>query len=270
MYLDHWGIARSPFGVDLDVAGFYASPAHEEAQARIEFLVSTRRRLGVLLGPTGIGKTLSLYVAAGQLRRTGKVAVLVDALGASVREVLWQLAGQLGTGPRDDDDAARLWRRIASRVKENRFQNIETVMLVDDAGHAGPDLVTQLVRLARLDPSPDSRWTMILTALQPQAARWNASLRELIDLRIDIEPWDESDTIGYVQSSLVDAGRLEPAFTDEAIALLHELSGGVPRQVARLADFALLAGAGAELELIDAETIRAAHAEITWTAAVLV
>lgn len=268
MYLRHWEIDRSPFRVELDVAGFYPSPTHEEAQARIEFLVSASRRLGVLLGPSGVGKSLTLRVAASKLQWTGNVVALVDALGSSTRELLWQLATQLGTAPRDDEDTARLWRRVADRVRENRLQKIETVLLVDDAGHAGPDLLTHLVRLARLDPTPGSRWTMVLAALQPQAARWSAELRQLIDLRIDLLPWDEADTIGYVQSALVDAGRLEPAFTDDALAELHLLSGGVPRQVARLADFALLAGAGAELDLIDVETVRGAHAEIEWTAAV--
>ena len=59
------------------------------------------------------------------------------------------------------------------------------------------------------------------------------------------------DTVGYVQTALVDAGRFEPLFDERALARLHELSEGVPRRVARLADGALLAGAAAGLEMID-------------------
>ena len=40
-------------------------------------------------------------------------------------------------------------------------------------------------------------------------------LRELVDLRIDLRAWVAEDTVGYVQTALVDAGRIEPLFEDE-------------------------------------------------------
>jgi type II secretory pathway predicted ATPase ExeA len=152
-------------------------------------------------------------------------------------------------------------------VVENRLQQVDTVLLVDEAGQAGPDLVTQLVRLGRLDPAPSARWSIVLAAEPAQAARWNESLRSLVDLRIDLVPWSSEDTIGYVQTALVEAGRLEPLFDDAALAALYDLTGGVARQVARLADFALLAGAAAKLDSIDVATIEAAHDEIAWPTA---
>ena len=141
-------------------------------------------------------------------------------------------------------------------------------MLVDDAGQAGPDLLTQFARLARLDTTPAARWTIVLAAEPAQAARWNETLRSAVDLRIELGPWMAEDTIGYVQTALVEAGRLEPVFDEDALRALHELSGGVPRQVARLADYALLAGAAARVDTIDAAMIEAAYDEIAWPAAV--
>ena len=48
---------------------------------------------------------------------------------------------------------------------------------------------------------------------------------------------------------------------------LHEIAGGVPRQVTRLADYALLAGAAAGVETIDAGIVEAASEEIAWPTA---
>jgi general secretion pathway protein A len=64
--------------------------------------------------------------------------------------------------------------------------------------------------------------------------------------------------------SLLEAGRMEPLFEDDALAALHRLTQGVPRQVVRLADFALLAAAVAGRATIDAVTVEAAHEEISW------
>src|SRR6478735_873860 len=266
--LKHWGLERSPFCSTPGVGQFYPTAGHNEALARIEYLVDGRRRLGALLGDSGVGKSLVLRVAAAQLAKKGRTAVLVDGLGASTREFLWQVACGLGTTPREDADVAWLWRQIADRVAENRVRQADTVLLVDDAGQAGPDLVTQFLRLARLDVTPTARWTIVLAAEPGQAVRWNESLRSLFDLRIDVVSWSVEDTIGYLQTGLVEAGRLEPLFDDGALEALHEIACGVPRQVARLADYALLAGAAAGVETIDAGIVEAASEEIAWPAAV--
>jgi general secretion pathway protein A len=262
--LEFWGLERWPFRGTVAASQFYPTAGHNEALARIEYLVESRRRLGALLGEPGVGKSLVLKVAAEQLARKGAAAVVVDALGATTRELLWDIACGLRTAPREDADVSWLWRQIADRVVENRMQQVATVVLVDDAGQAGPDVMTQLVRLTRLDTTPAARWTLVLAAEQAQAARWSDSLRAAVDLRIELAPWSAEDTVGYVQTALVDVGRMEPVFDDAALRALHELSAGVPRQVARLADYALLAGAAANVENIDAATIEAAYDEIAW------
>ena len=162
----------------------------------------------MVLGESGVGKSLALRAAARRMQRKGYVVVTTSLLGATVREVLRQVATGLGTTPRDDADAARLWRLIADRVTENRLQQANTVLLVDDAGQAGPDVIMQIVRLARLDVTPAARWTIVLAAATCEAARWNESIRELVDLRIDVSPWIEEDTIGYVQGGTRGCGAI--------------------------------------------------------------
>lgn len=262
--LAHWEFTHWPFASVPPANQFYPTPGNQEALARIEYLVDARRRLGVLLGEAGVGKSLTLHEAARRLRRQGHAEVFVDALGITTRELLWQIAGGLGAAPREDADMAHLWRHVADRLAENRLQRVATVLLVDDAGQAGPDVMIQLARLARLDASPVARWTIVLATEPTQAARWIESLRDVVDLRIDLPPWSAADSIGFVQTALVDAGRTEPLFDDDALLLLHELSGGVPRRLARLADFAMLAAAAAGLERIDRAVVAATHDELTW------
>lgn len=268
MHLVHWQLDESPFHTVLDPNAYYPSVSHDEALARLEYLVDARRRLGVLLGPGGSGKSLMLRVAKARLERKGAAVVVVDAVGTGVRELLAQAACSLGTAPPDGTDLAHLWRRLADHIAENRLQATSTVLMIDDADQAEAEVTQQLVRLARLDVSPGARWTIVLTAKPADAARWNETLRGLVDLRIDLEPWTKTDTIGYLQNSLVEAGRVDPVFDHDALAAIYELSGGVPRDVIRLADLALLAGAAAEAESIDAATVHAAYDETSWNVTV--
>jgi type II secretory pathway predicted ATPase ExeA len=262
--LVHWGLTRWPFRGTPAATQLYPTAGLTEALARIDYLADSRRRVAALIAEAGVGKSVTLKAAARQIERRGDSAVLVDATAVSSRELAWLVAYGLGAAPPEDADVAKVWRLIADRVAENRMQQKHTVLFIDEAGLAGPDLVAQFVRLARLDPSPLGRWTMVLAAELEQAARWTATLRNLVDLRIDLVPWSAEDTVGYVQMSLFDAGRTEPLFDDDALVVLHQLTQGVPRQIERLADFALLAGAAAGLSSIDAATVEAAHEELSW------
>jgi general secretion pathway protein A len=178
--------------------------------------------------------------------------------------MFWQIAVGLQTAPPTDADASRLWRMIADRLAENRLQELSTVLLVDDAGESGADQHAQLIRLSRVETSPAARWTMLLATEIGQAATWRVGLRELIDLRIDVEAWEVADTIGFVQHALLEAGCLSPLFDESALRALHELSGGLPRQVCRMAEFALLAGAAAGATEVDTDLVRSAAEEISW------
>jgi general secretion pathway protein A len=262
--LKHWGFERWPFRGTKKAENFYPTAGNGEVLARIEFLVESRRRLAALLGDTGVGKSLLLQTAARKLSRHGRAVAVVDVAGASAREFLWSVAAGLAASPSTEFDNARLWRQIADRISENRLQQINTVLLVDDAGQAGPDVMGQVLRMLRLDNSPAARWTIVLTAEPTQAARWSPALRELVDLRIDLPPWAVEDTVGYVQTALVDAGRFEPLFEEQALARLHGLAEGVPRRVARLADGALLAGAAAGLSMIDEAVVESVDEELAW------
>jgi general secretion pathway protein A len=260
--LKHWGFERWPFRGSA--AEFYPTAGNAEALSRIDYLVASGRLHGALLGEAGIGKSLVLQAAVRRLSRQRNTVVLVDAMGATTREFLWKIAAGLGAAPAEDGEVARLWRQIADRISENRMQQIGTVLLVDDAGQAGPDVMTQIVRLLRIDASPVARWSLVLAAERAQVARWPAALRELIDLRIELRPWEPEDTIGYVQTALVDAGRIEPLFDDAALARLHDLAAGVPRRVMKLAECALLAGANSGMDNIDLALVEAADEELAW------
>lgn len=274
MYLQHWGLQHSPFAT---TAIGSACVTHEhgpapyptgplvESTARADYLVAQRRRLGVLVGGRGWGKTTALASIAAEQRRGGAQAVVIDAVGLTGRELLWRVAEGLDSAPDGADTQMRLWRRIEDRLAENRWQDRATLLVIDDAEELGPDSQQQLIRLARLEPDPTSRWTLLLSTTPKSLERLSSPLLHLVDLRIDLARWSADDTIGYLQTALVDAGRYEPIFTDAALDRLQELTQGVPRHVARLADFALLAGAGQQADEIDAALIEQAFAETKWS-----
>lgn len=262
MYRTHWGLRESPFRSCLDPRFFFQSPTHEEALARLQFLVGENRRLGLLLGGPGSGKSMVLEVLSRQLRRAGAQVANINLLGVDPHEFLWLVAAELGASPNQHEELGRLWRMTSDRIAENRYQQLETVILLDDADETSSEVLDQVARLALCDTSPNARLTIVLAGNVSEVGRLGNRLLELAELRIDIEPWEQRDTVDYLVSSLAAAGRKAPAFHDAAMHRLHQLCEGVPRRVNQLANLALLAGAGRGLSQIDADTVDSAYQEL--------
>jgi len=262
MYQTHWGLEKPPFPSGLDPTLFFEGASQRESLARLRFLLAHRRRLGLVLGAAGLGKSLLTTFFAQQCRLAGHAVAQVDLWGLSTREFFWQLGNKLRAAVRTEDDMLRLFRQLTDRLHENKLQGQQTVLLLDDLDQAGSDLQNQVQRLMRTEAAHGGWLTLVATANPTQLGRLGQGLLELVDLRIDLEPWDELDTIGYLQMALLEAGAERPLFDDEALTALHRASAGVPRAVNRLADFALLAGSSNSQAMIEAATIQEASEAI--------
>ncbi|HID75281.1 MAG TPA: AAA family ATPase [Planctomycetaceae bacterium] len=262
MYQAYWGLREMPFSGRAEWRWFYCSPTHEEALARLQFLVEQRRRVGLLLGASGSGKSLMLELFAGQLRSQGRPVVKMNLTGVGGDELLWLVALQLGIAPAAQLPRYALWQQLTDRLAEYRYQGLESVLLADDADAARTESLTTLLRLVEEQSGPESTLVVVLAARPDRAARIGPALLERAELRIDLEPWEEADTARFVQQVQAEAGRAESVFDHGALRRLHELAEGVPRRIRQLADLSLAAGAGRRLERIDAETVESVYHEL--------
>lgn len=262
MYESHWGLQESPFRGQTDARHFYCSPTHEEALARLEFLIENRRRLGLVVGLPGSGKTMLLKVLARRLSMNGVPVSRVNLVSLDPCTMLWELATQLGCHLPRDQALFRVRQSITDCITANRYQQLPTVMLLDDVDEATPEVLTHLLRLIRHEPSVESNLTIVLAADSRAETCLGRRILELVELRSELECWGPDDTVSYLRSSLQRAGTARPLFADEAASRLHELTRGVPRQVSNLAEMALVAGAGQHLERIDADTVESAYNEL--------
>ena len=88
MYARHWGLVDIPFQSTVDRRWFYEGPSHEEALARLLFLVEQHRRLGLLIGAAGTGKTMLLSVLQRSAAQAQTEVVDVNVAGRSGNEVV--------------------------------------------------------------------------------------------------------------------------------------------------------------------------------------
>lgn len=262
MYLAHWQLREAPYRNAIDPRYFFQSLTHEEALARLQFLIDGRHRAGLLLGDSGTGKSLVLEVLAGQLARHGQRVAKFSLVGLDKTELLSRLAASWGLNPQPGDSACDLWRMLLDTIAVQNLEGHGSVILLDDADEATPEVLAQVLRVAQTDVATNPAATLILAARPARVTHLGNRLLELADLRVDILPWNVDDTQHYLEHGLARAGRHALTFTPEAIALLAELSQGVPRNTVQLAELSLVAAAGQELAAVDAATILGVYQEL--------
>lgn len=261
MYASYWGLQRSPFIHNFNPEWFVLTPQHEEALARLSFVVEQNRQVAVMTGPAGAGKTLVLHLFAGQVDRAQRRAVTVDVAGLNSTELTRELACGLQLDNALDSTDGRVWRSIADSIEGWSHSGIQTVLLLDNLDQAEPDCRLAVQRLTGLRSHAARPLVLIAAIRQPTTAssHW---LDDAIDLVVELEPLSAEETAGFVTELLARAGRRTELFTSEALRILHDVTGGVPGRICRLADLCLLAAMGRDQSFVDAGLVGAAAEEL--------
>jgi type II secretory pathway predicted ATPase ExeA len=245
----------------------FRSEKHEEALARLHYLVEQQHRVGLVLGEPGSGKSLLLSVFAASCRRERATVVRQNLTAVDGDEFPGLLASGLGITATAEHGNSRIWRAVADRLVENCYQKRPTVVLLDDAGIASDEVLQQVIRLIHLDGSRPVPLTVVLAAEPRRLQQIPELLRDRAGLRIELQPWEAAETGDFIAAYVAEAAECSAVFSQEAVRRVQELTQGVPARVQRLVDLALLAASVDGVDAIDVDTVDAVCDQLTLGAA---
>ena len=138
--------------------------------------------------------------------------------------------------------------------------------MVDEAHLLDADQLEELRLLTGSEM--DSRSFACLLVGQPTLRRRIklgafAALDQRIGLRYAMPGMDPAETAAYIGHHLKLAGRADTLFSDDAVALIHQVSRGLPRAVNNLAVQSLVAAFADNKAIVDESSARAAVTEVT-------
>lgn len=211
--------------VEPDRTGLYPVATQQRVLTALERDVAAGLHLLCVTGPPGSGKSAVLR-ALQQGYKPGQVGfmetptpgrLLVDVARA------WQLNAM-------DDDESLLRRQLVMRLTMAAKHHKPIIQIVDDADSLSSDDIDLLMHFF-----PPGHATLVLAgAADPEA--WLAdcmspSARVHFDRVYRLDPLSEEETTGYIRHHLRRSAAPPGLLQPDAIALIHQQSGGLPGRI---------------------------------------
>jgi type II secretory pathway predicted ATPase ExeA len=257
--LNFYGLRQQPFDVTPDPAYLYRSRGHREALGALSQGVENLRGFMALVAEPGMGKTTLLNKLMEELRDSARVAFLFQTQCSS-SELLRYLLTELDV-EHDGTDIVSMHKALSQVLFEEMLQGRRFVLIVDEAQNL-QDSVLETIRLLSDYETTHSKLIQIVLAGQPQLVETLmrpglVQLRQRIAVLANLEPLDATETAEYIEHRLRAAGSEDtPIFTPDAMALIAERSGGIPRSINNICFNAMLAGYLQRQVIIDSEIVR--------------
>jgi len=267
MYESHWQLDRRPFEDTLEPGFYYPCESHQGALLKLRYVVENRRGCAVLVGATGLGKTLLVHALMRQLPEPFHPQIHLVFPQMPPQQLLVYLADELAGQPASPSTTSiqQSVQRIHRAVAENTRNERHAVVIVDEAHLLADTGALETMRLLlNFEIEGQSGLTLLLVG-QPSllsALDRMPQLEERLGVKCLLRPMTLEETVSYVHHRLNMAGAKRAIFDQPAIEALHHLAQGVPRRVNRLADLALLIGFAEEQDIIQAAHIEAVSDEL--------
>ena len=125
----YFGFTKVPFGKSLPPSALYKTAGHQEAVARVSFLVS-EQAIGVLTGEVGSGKTVAARAAVAELEPSRHTVIYLPNPAVGARGLYAEVVARLGGEPRFHK--AFLIAQVASLLAAEAAERGRAIVLVVD------------------------------------------------------------------------------------------------------------------------------------------
>lgn len=247
MYQEFFGLKEKAFGNTPDPKFLFLSRQHEEALARLEYVVE-ERGIAVITGEIGTGKTTLSRALIDSL--TGEyMPVLLLNPRFSPAHFLRILAQKMELKPKRVK--SDLIDQIQDRLFEYYENNTTTVLILDEAQLIPGKAFFDEIRLLTNFQLDHTNLISVILMGQPELAKRlkhpsYAALNQRVTIRFHLAPLDEQDVWEYLRFRWTVAGGKEEAFpfTPLSASKVYAYSGGVPRLINSLATTCLIDALG--------------------------
>ena len=245
MYEAFFGLRERPFELAPNPRFLLLTARHSEALSNLEYGITGRKGLTLLLGEAGTGKTTVIRTALQKWEAASHLVAYINNPTLTRSEFVECLAHSFGLPAQVAASKTRLLGALTELVMRRHGEGRITGLLIDEAQSLSDELLEEVRLLANIETASEKTFPVVLAGQPELAQRLNATglrqLKQRIGLRCVLSPLDMRETGAYVAGRIRLAGGLGgQLFTREAVIAIHEHARGIPRVINVICDNVLL------------------------------
>lgn len=253
MYKSFFGFKDLPFRANPDPHFLCMTPHTREALACLQYGIADRKGFVVMTGEAGTGKTTLLRSVLSWFPESLVSTAFVFNPKLEAIDFLEFVLTDFGIPFRERNKSGMLLQLNRWLIDRYQERNL-CVIVVDEAQDLSPDLLEEIRLLTNLETSSDKLLQIVLSG-QPELEEM-LHLPSLRQLRQRVALWCRTqalsleDTRAYISKRIHIAGGHDPIFSAEAVHLVHQYSGGIPRLVNLVCEHSMIQAYAEQIKFI--------------------
>lgn len=255
----HFGLSRRPFRPTPDTDTYCPTATHEAASSVLARTYADSGGVVVLDGEPGTGKTLVVLRFLEALP-AATCRILLQATKFTrpadfFQAVLFDL-GQPYQGMTEQELRLSVYGELLNALAREE----SVVLFIDEAQNLTPDVLEEIRVLGNLESKECKALLVVLVGQSSLRELLNrpesASFAQRVAARARLSPLVHEESIRFVRHQLRECGgRPEWMINEEALTLLANHTGGVPRVLNRVSLLAFALAEAAGMKEVDAEPV---------------
>ena len=262
MYLKHWGLSRRPFDNSQALELFVPVESAMLGLTKLRYCAAMGLGAACIYGPSGSGKSELLRMAMRDFRNSGWATAYIANPSGPREEVFRNLLRQYEGGAEGCGSALEALER---RLLELAHAGGRTLLVVDEA-HSVRDLalLEELRMLMNLEHEGAPALSILLGGQHGVLERLAeaGSFDARLAMKIRALPYTEEESEAYMLARLKSAGCTRGIFTRQAACMVYEASGGLPGNINRICELALVTASSTGSDRIRPELVRVIASEL--------
>jgi general secretion pathway protein A len=261
MYNAYFGFSESPFENNLNQRFLFLSDSHKEVLAALYYFIKDKKGLALVGGDVGTGKTMLInsFIA---LLPSQIHSITISNPHVSNLELVRFIAKDLGIAVQKEN-VLELIEKTKGALIAARQQGRDYLLIIDEAQVLSNENLEQIRLLSNIE-IPEGKLLQILLVGQYEMSQKIDSddmrqLRQRININRCLFPLTQAETFAYIDHRLQAAGSsFQARFAENCVKMVHDLTGGVPRNINLLCDNALFICMTEGLEKVNPQILKKA------------
>jgi len=242
MYIQHFGCKEHPFRLSPDPNYLYLGKMHARAKSYMDFAADARDGFVVITGETGLGKTTLIQSLLSGLDDS-VLAAKVHVAQLSDDDFLQSILVEFGFNP-FNANKVELLNMLNMHLIEQYRVGKRAVLVVDEAHNLSKHMLEEVRLLSGLEAHQRNILNVLLVGKPELNDRleepWLELLLQRIRFRFQLAALEEKDAGDYIRHRIAVADGNQRLFSEEAVRLIYNFAGGVPRLINTLCDTAMI------------------------------